>query len=128
MKKTRRYKLLESEKMEKYFANKEKDERDIETQFKKYKMGAFNLGLQKAVYEYDKEYWNTERNNMNDVLDNNNEVIMNEINLNLDNEIYEESNEEMIEGIMGFNHLGENFMDGDPDGEYREDENDFGDI
>ena len=128
MKKTRRYKLLESEKMEKYFASKEKDERDIETQFKKYKMGAFNLGLQKAVYEYDKEYWNTERNNMNEVLDNNNEVIMNEINLNLDNEIYEESNEEMIEGIMGFNHLGENFMDGDPDGEYREDENDFGDI
>ena len=90
-------------------------------------MGALT-GLQKAVYEYDKDYWNTE-NNMDDILNDNNEVVMNEVNLNIEGEIYEESNaQEIIEGIMGFSHLGENFMDGDPDGEYREDENDFGDI
>jgi len=44
-----------------FFRNMEKDQRNIEKSLKKFKMGRWNLGMQRGVFEYDKGLYDRER-------------------------------------------------------------------
>ena len=84
----------------------DKFELEIEDQFKKYKMGAWNLGLSKALVHYDANLYDAERDQLE----------INELPVNLDQPVeapYDEAND--------ISHLGEDFMDGDYYGDYVDD-------
>jgi hypothetical protein len=75
--KTNKTKQQEKKEFTDFFENMEKDERNIEKSLKKFKMGRWNLGMQRGVFEYDKEMYDREReanmarlfNEESDVLD-----------------------------------------------------------
>lgn len=78
-------------------------ELDIEDQFKKYKMGKWNLGLTKALVEYDRNLYDAERDQLE----------INEMPIQPDEtiqEVYDEGND--------ISHLGEDYQDGDFYGDY----------
>ena len=61
-KKIRKQKIIEKTKMTTFFGNIEDNfERKLEDQFKKYKLGSWNIGMQKALVQYDKELYDKER-------------------------------------------------------------------
>ena len=93
-----------------------KDERAIEDQFKKYKMGRWNVGMQKGLFRYDKDTFTRERAEM--VGDEEEDEDVDE------NQEEEEENEEEF----GIQQFGEDYMDGDYYGDHREDETEFGDV
>jgi hypothetical protein len=59
-KKIRFSKEAEKRKIVENLGNMEIDERKIENMFKKYKMGKWNFGEQKGVFQYDKDVFNNE--------------------------------------------------------------------
>ena len=59
-KKIRKEKNIEKHKIIEYLGNMDKDERQIEDQFKRYKMGRWNVGLQKGLVHYDKKTYDRE--------------------------------------------------------------------
>jgi hypothetical protein len=97
-KKIRKSKTNEKQKMVAYLGKMDDDERAIENQFKKYKMGRWNIG--KELFKYDKKMFSKE-----DV----------------------ELEEEEEEGA-DIEQFGEDYTDGDFYGDYREDETEFGDV
>ena len=54
-------KKQEKKRLTDYLGNMPLDEREIEDQFKKYKMGRWNVGLQKGLVEYDADVYLRER-------------------------------------------------------------------
>lgn len=101
-KKIRKSKTNEKQKMVAYLGKMDDDERAIENNFKKYKMGRWNIG--KELFKYDKKMFSKE-----------------------DDE-EEEENEENEEEGADIEQFGEDYTDGDFYGDYREDETEFGDV
>lgn len=83
----------------------DKFELEIEDQFKRYKMGAWNLGLTRALVHYDAKLYDAEREQLE----------INEIPLELDTPVEEPYNE-----ATDISHLGEDYQDGDFYGDYVE--------
>jgi hypothetical protein len=59
--KNRKTKEAEKKSITDFFENMEKDERKIEDALKKYKMGRWNIGNQKGVFQYDKDVYDANR-------------------------------------------------------------------
>jgi hypothetical protein len=110
-KRIRKEKNVEKQKIVQYLGEMSKDERAIEDQFKKYKMGRWNVGMQKGLFRYDKQMFERERAEMV-----------------ADGEEDEEDEEEKEEEEGGIEQFGEDYMDGDFYGDHREDETEFGDV
>lgn len=60
-KKIRRSRKQEKDKITKYLGEMDEDERKIEDQFKNFKMGRWNVGMQKGLVRYDKETFDREQ-------------------------------------------------------------------
>ena len=116
-KRIRKEKNIEKHKIVKYLGEMSKDERAIEDQFKKYKMGRWNVGLQKGMFRYDKDTFTRERAEMMGDDEDEEEEGANE---------EEEINDNQEE--FGIQQFGEDYTDGDYYGDHREDENEFGDV
>jgi len=102
MKKVNRAKESEKERIFSYFDNMKPERRKVEDTLKKYKLGRWNIGLQKSIFQYDKKTYNQdgfENENIDEV---NAEIDINQVNSNDDETI--EAND--------INHLGTNFTDG----------------
>ena len=96
------------------------DVRKVEDLLKKYKMGRWNIGLQKGLVHYDKDNYDRERLEMEQ-----DELLDEDVN---DIEVHEEdiiSDEYDGEGT-NINHLGQDYMDGNYYNDIPE-ERDFGD-
>ena len=78
-------------------------ELDIEDQFKKYKMGKWNLGLTKALVSYDRNLYNSERDQLE----------VNEYQIDID-----AGDEPVYNEGQDISHLGEDYQDGDYYGDY----------
>ena len=62
MKKVYKQKMIEKKKVTDYLGKfEDRYERKLEDQFKKYKMGKWNVGLQKALVQYNKDFYDKER-------------------------------------------------------------------
>jgi hypothetical protein len=126
-KKIRKSKSKEKEKLVKDLGGIDKDERAIEKMFMKYKIGRWNIGLQKGLVKYDPKTYDREimeNNNIDEYADNGeNGMDANELENAENREI---SNEYDNEGLE-IQQFGEDYQDGDFYGDHREDENDFGD-
>jgi hypothetical protein len=59
--KTKKTKEAEKKSITDFLQNLEKDERNVENQLKKFKMGRWNIGMQKGVFQYDKNVYNENR-------------------------------------------------------------------
>jgi hypothetical protein len=60
-KKIRKERNIEKEKIIDYLGKMDKDERKVEDMFKRYKMGRWNVGLQKGLVQYDEKTYDRER-------------------------------------------------------------------
>jgi hypothetical protein len=58
----RRAKQVEKKGITDYLGNISKDERKVENMLKQYKLGRWNLGIQKGIFAYDKTTYDNERN------------------------------------------------------------------
>ena len=58
---TKKTKEAEKKSITDFLQNLEKDERNIENQMKKFKMGRWNLGMQKGIFQYDKNMYDENR-------------------------------------------------------------------
>jgi hypothetical protein len=56
-------KLEEKKGVTDYFKNLSTEERKVETELKRMKMGRWNIGLQKGIFQYDKNIYDIERTN-----------------------------------------------------------------
>jgi hypothetical protein len=98
-----------------------KDDRMIETNFKKYKLGRWNMGTQKGIFQYDKDvYDKNHKQNLAEMygeidaiednfIENNNQR------LEYDYEDIERANEEAYlenDDLYGLENVHDNFMDG----------------
>ena len=109
----------------------EKDERKIEDMLKKFKMGRWNIGMQKGVFQYDKAVYERDRDANLGRLYNDLEVndLENAVQRDMDvNELIafeEQENIEQYDGEgMDISHFGEDYADG---AYYEEDvDRDFG--
>lgn len=63
-----RSKLEEKKKITDYFKNMSNNEREVEKTLKMLKMGRWNVGMQKGVFEYDKNVYDNERMEIVDML------------------------------------------------------------
>ena len=119
-KKIRKSKSKEKEKLVKDLGRLANDARAIEEQFKQYKMGKWNVGLQKGLFKYDPKTYDREvmENSIEEYKDNGMEVdeLENAQNLEISNEYDNEG--------LNIQQFGEDYQDGDFYGEYK---NDFGD-
>jgi len=97
------------------------DVRRVETQLKKYKMGRWNIGLQRGLVHYDADTYDRERMEMDG-----NELISEDVE-QLDAIAEEEITEEYDNEGNDITMLGEDYMDGNYYGDENMD-NDFGDI
>ena len=128
----KRTKEQEKKSITDFLQNMEKDERKIEDMLKKFKMGRWNLGMQKGVFQYDKETYGRDReanlarmyNEVNEVNDGNDfgdlngsSEAMNDVPLSFDvNDLDRMDNEEDAalydaEGV-DIGELGEDYNDG----------------
>lgn len=114
-------KFAEKEKMTKYLGSLDTDERKLEKEFQKYKMGDWNIGMQKALVVYDKSHYDKERLNIDN--DDDKDAIFNE-----ENDFYMigETNLEYSEE-NDISNINEGFYDGDYYGDFADDE-DFKDF
>jgi hypothetical protein len=96
------------------------DVRRVENLLKKYKMGRWNIGLQKGLVNYDKNTYDRERAEMD--TDN---LIAEDVD-DLDAIMEREINEQYDEEANDLRNLGDDYMDGNYYNEIPE-ENDFGD-
>ncbi len=88
----------------------DKEERQIEDQFKRYKMGRWNVGLQKGLVNYDKKTYDRETTGAEGEL----------MNIDADQLAQmenEEANAAEDNEAMDISHLGEDYQDGDYYGE-----------
>ncbi len=106
-KKIRKEKNIEKKKITDYLGKLSIEERKVDDMFKKYKMGRWNVGMQKGLFKYDKETYDRERVEMDGGMMEN----------DLEPEI-EPENKEMYD----ISELGEDYQDGVF---YTEDENDI---
>ena len=106
-KKIRKEKNIEKQNIIQYLGNMDKEERQIEDQFKRYKMGRWNVGLQKGLVEYDKKTYDRETTDI--VGDMDIEAIEEMENMEADEA---EDNE-----AMDISNLDEDYRDGDYYGE-----------
>lgn len=60
-KRIRKERNVEKEKIIDYLGKMDKDERKVEDMFKRYKMGRWNVGLQKGLVQYDEKTYDRER-------------------------------------------------------------------
>ena len=118
-KKIRKSKKQEKDKMTDYLSKMEEDERTIEKQFKKYKMGRWNIGMQKGLVHYDSKTYEREREEF--VFEQPLETIDIQ---DLEKEERYNQEQEETEGT-DIHELGEDYMDGQYYPE-DQDENDFG--
>jgi hypothetical protein len=109
-KKIRKEKNIEKNKIIEYLGNMDKDERQIEDQFKRYKMGRWNVGLQKGLVHYDKKTYD-------------NETAAEQVDVE---QMIEEENKAADaaedDEALDFSNLDEDYQDGDY---YGEDDNDL---
>jgi hypothetical protein len=105
-KKIRKEKNIEKQKIIEYLGNMDKEERQIEDQFKRYKMGRWNVGLQKGLVQYDKKTY--DRETAGDL-----ELDVEQI----EEEEKAEANEEEDNEAMDISNLDEDYRDGDYYGE-----------
>ena len=126
-KKIRKSKSKEKEKLVKGLGDiKANDERKIEEMLMKYKIGKWNVGLQKGLVKYDPKTY--DREIMENIIE---EYAYNGENGMDANELENAENREISkkydnEGLE-IQQFGEDYQDGDFDGDNREGENDFGD-
>ena len=97
------------------------DVRRVENLLKKYKMGRWNIGLQKGLRQYDKDTYDRERSEMDD--DN---LIADSVE-ELDAIEEQENDEQYDEEANDLRNLGEDYADGNYYNEIPED-NDFGEM
>lgn len=107
-KKIRKSKNTEKQEMIDYLGKMNKDERAIEDQLKKYKIGKWNIGLQKGLIKYDKIMFEQEHAKLHEI----------------------EDQQVIVDGqeVVDIEQFGEDWNDGDFYGDHREDETEFGDI
>lgn len=126
MKKVKRSKDEEKSGIIKYLGDMTIEERRIEQSFKNYKLGRWNVGEQKGLYEYDKDTYDRERDELlkrlydedetADVFGETNDVEVGDLDaaeINGDEDDYNR-------GTIDIRDLGENFLDG----EYYEEDRD----
>lgn len=58
----RRAKQVEKKGITDYLGNMSKDQRKVENMLKQYKLGRWNVGIQKGIFAYDKDTYDNERN------------------------------------------------------------------
>lgn len=118
-----------------YFKNiTDNDELKLAKLYKKYKMGRWNIGEQKGVYKYDKAFYESERQDIDELLrkqrgegDDENPRPKNGIDVDeLDESIRLEQEREEEQEMYGIGELDDDYMDGvvyeeDRDDEFRED-------
>jgi hypothetical protein len=111
-KKIRKEKNIEKHKIIEYLGNMDKEERQIEDQFKRYKMGRWNVGLQKGLVQYDKKTYDREVNeNKEDV-----ELVSKDVD-EMDAADKADAEAEEDDEAMDISGLGEDYRDGDYYGE-----------
>jgi hypothetical protein len=111
-KKIRKEKNIEKNKIIEYLGNMDKEERQIEDQFKRYKMGRWNVGLQKGLVQYDKKTYDREVNE--------NKETEGGLNMDVDEMDAEDKADAEAEEdneAMDISGLGEDYRDGDYYGE-----------
>lgn len=104
-------KKQEKKRLTDFLGNMPLDEREVEDQFKKYKMGRWNVGLQRGLVEYDADVYLRERN----------EVSAEEMNFrNIAGDVDELDVENRLDIIneydgegMDISEFGENYQDGE---------------
>ncbi len=111
-KKIRKEKNIEKQKIIEYLGNMDKEERQIEDQFKRYKMGRWNVGLQKGLVQYDKKTYDRET-----AANTESEALLDMDADQLDALEKADANEEEDNEAMDISHLGEDYQDGDYYGE-----------
>lgn len=111
-KKIRKEKNIEKQKIIEYLGNMDKEERQIEDQFKRYKMGRWNVGLQKGLVQYDKKTYDRETAENKE-----SEVMLDMDAEQLDALDKADANEEEDNEATDISHLGEDYHDGDYYGE-----------
>ena len=111
-KKIRKEKNIEKQKIIEYLGNMDKEERQIEDQFKRYKMGRWNVGLQKGLVQYDKKTYDRET-----AANKESGVLLDMDADQLDALDKADANEEEDNEAMDISHLGEDYQDGDYYGE-----------
>ena len=111
-KKIRKEKNIEKHKIIEYLGNMDKEERQIEDQFKRYKMGRWNVGLQKGLVQYDKKTYDREVNENKDT-----EGLANADTEQIDIEDEADAEAEEDNEAMDISGLGEDYRDGDYYGE-----------
>ena len=111
-KKIRKEKNIEKHKIIEYLGNMDKEERQIEDQFKRYKMGRWNVGLQKGLVQYEKKTYDREVNENKDT-----EGLENADAEQIDIEDEADAEAEEDNEAMDISGLGEDYRDGDYYGE-----------
>ena len=111
-KKIRKEKNIEKTKIIEYLGNMDKEERQIEDQFKRYKMGRWNVGLQKGLVQYDKKTYDREVNENKGT----EELISKDVD-EMDIEDKADADAEEDNEAMDITGLGEDYRDGDYYGE-----------
>lgn len=133
-----RSKLEEKKTITDYFKNMSGDERKVENTLKILKMGRWNVGLQKGVFQYDKDIYDKERNSILDIVEGVNDNALNDYVIRPDEMISDvadleldekrRADEEYENEEMAISHLGEDYMDGNYYGEDEaEEDRDFND-
>jgi hypothetical protein len=111
IKKTRRIKDVEKAGIIERLGNMDIEERRVENDLKNYRIGRWNVGEQKGLYEYDKKTYDREINEMIDAIDGDLEAGGELLDVgDIDGE--EDSEDIYNRGAVDIQYLGENFMDG----------------
>jgi hypothetical protein len=131
-----RSKLEEKKTITDYFKNLSNDERKLEKVLKVLKMGRWNLGLQKGVFQYDKEIYDNEHNDIIQLLTNengknDNEHIIQPLQEEIQTTVEEMERDELQnqENDENDEYGGHIYGDGENDGVYYEnDQDDYGEF
>ena len=141
LKHTRHFKTKEKKSITDFLGKMSKEERKVEENMKKFKIGRWNVGMQKGLFQYDETTNNRETSElmnylMEDIAEGNvdivSELMMGVYNIGNNAEMMEVNDLEQLEGqnvdefydneAFDINHLGEDYTDGDY---YNEDNDDF---
>ena len=133
IKQTNRAREMEKDAIFDYYESiEDKDERKLEKQLQKYKLGRWDIGLSSRIFKYDKktndnegfENFNINNENDNDNDNNNNDGIIDNNNNDNDNDNdYDNDNDNDDNEEFNINNLGNNYSDGN----YYEEDQDFDD-
>jgi len=119
MKRVNRAKEREKNAIIEYLGNKSKEERKVETLFKQYKLGRWNVGNHKGLVKYDKETYERERGELLTQLYSDEETGQYEVITEMRREIFDiekdiedEQNQTYEEEANNIESLDEDYMDG----------------